>query len=175
MSEKSELATTYFPQGVAPPVSSALRRFTSVFGMGTGGPTAQQSPAHRESYHETAQRPCCVDHTDSECRRPHRPRRHHLPRPRHHLQRSPTPHRTHHPHPQRHENPPHPIRRLTNPPPRTNHQFSHTAIMRSDLHLRQASFLFSRRADDCQCLVVAERQRPEGHERMHDWATLTNG
>ena len=66
MSEKSELATTYFPQGVAPPVSSALRRFTSVFGMGTGGPTAQQSPAHRESYHETAQRPCYVDHTIEE-------------------------------------------------------------------------------------------------------------
>ena len=36
----------YFPQGVAPPVSSALRRFTSVFGMGTGGATALQSPAH---------------------------------------------------------------------------------------------------------------------------------
>ena len=51
MSVKSELATTYFPQGVAPPVSSALRRFTSVFGMGTGGPTAQQSPARRSAYH----------------------------------------------------------------------------------------------------------------------------
>jgi len=30
----------YFPQGVAPPVSSALRRFTTVFGMGTGGATS---------------------------------------------------------------------------------------------------------------------------------------
>ena len=34
------LAMAYFPQGVAPPVSSALRRFTAVFGMGTGGTTA---------------------------------------------------------------------------------------------------------------------------------------
>ncbi len=34
------LAMAYFPQGVAPPVSSALRRFTAVFGMGTGGATA---------------------------------------------------------------------------------------------------------------------------------------
>ena len=34
------LAMAYFPQGVAPRVSSALRRFTSVFGMGTGGATA---------------------------------------------------------------------------------------------------------------------------------------
>ena len=33
-------AATYFPQGVAPLVSSALRCFTSVFGMGTGGPTS---------------------------------------------------------------------------------------------------------------------------------------
>ena len=41
----SGLAMAYFPQGVAPPVSSALRRFTSVFGMGTGGATALQSPA----------------------------------------------------------------------------------------------------------------------------------
>ena len=57
MSVKSELATTYFPQGVAPPVSSALRRFTSVFGMGTGGPTAQRSPAHRKSYHKTIMTP----------------------------------------------------------------------------------------------------------------------
>ena len=43
---KSGLAMAYFPQGVAPPVSSALRRFTSVFGMGTGGATALESPAH---------------------------------------------------------------------------------------------------------------------------------
>ena len=34
------LAMAYFPQGAAPQVSSALRRFTSVFGMGTGGATA---------------------------------------------------------------------------------------------------------------------------------------
>ena len=34
------LAMAYFPQGVAPQVSLALRRFTSVFGMGTGGATA---------------------------------------------------------------------------------------------------------------------------------------
>jgi len=34
------LAMAYFPQRVAPQVSSALRRFTSVFGMGTGGATA---------------------------------------------------------------------------------------------------------------------------------------
>ena len=33
------LAVAYFPQGVAPSVSSALGRFTSVFGMGTGGAT----------------------------------------------------------------------------------------------------------------------------------------
>jgi len=30
----------YFPQGVAPSVSSALKRFTAVFGMGTGGTTS---------------------------------------------------------------------------------------------------------------------------------------
>ena len=36
----SGLAMAYFPQGVAPQVSSALRRFTSVFGMGTGGAIA---------------------------------------------------------------------------------------------------------------------------------------
>jgi hypothetical protein len=36
---KSLLAVAYFPQGVAPQVSSALARFTSVFGMGTGGTT----------------------------------------------------------------------------------------------------------------------------------------
>ena len=34
------LAVAYFPQRIAPPVSSALRRFTSVFGMGTGGATS---------------------------------------------------------------------------------------------------------------------------------------
>ncbi len=61
---KSELAMAYFPQGVAPPVSSALRRFTSVFGMGTGGATALQSPAHGKSYHENARRSCYVDHTN---------------------------------------------------------------------------------------------------------------
>ncbi len=36
---KSLLAVAYFPQEVAPPVSSALERFTTVFGMGTGGAT----------------------------------------------------------------------------------------------------------------------------------------
>ena len=35
---------TYFPQGPAPSVSSALRRFTSVFGKGTGGTTSLISP-----------------------------------------------------------------------------------------------------------------------------------
>ena len=35
---------TYFPQGPSPSVSSALRRFTSVFGMGTGGTTSLQLP-----------------------------------------------------------------------------------------------------------------------------------
>ena len=34
---QNTLAVAYFPQRIAPPVSSALRRFTSVFGMGTGG------------------------------------------------------------------------------------------------------------------------------------------
>ena len=41
---KSLLAMTYFPQGLMRSVSSALRRFTSVFGMGTGGSTSLQSP-----------------------------------------------------------------------------------------------------------------------------------
>jgi len=36
---ESPLAVAYFPQGIAPSVSSALGRFTSVFGMGTGGST----------------------------------------------------------------------------------------------------------------------------------------
>ena len=35
----SLLAVAYFPQRVTPSVSSALGRFTSVFGMGTGGAT----------------------------------------------------------------------------------------------------------------------------------------
>ena len=34
----------YFPQGVSPSVSSALGRFTSVFGMGTGGTTPLEPP-----------------------------------------------------------------------------------------------------------------------------------
>jgi hypothetical protein len=34
------LAVAYFPQRVPPSVSSALGRFTSVFGMGTGGTTS---------------------------------------------------------------------------------------------------------------------------------------
>ena len=33
-----------FSQRVAPPVSSTLRRFTSVFGMGTGGSTSLETP-----------------------------------------------------------------------------------------------------------------------------------
>ncbi len=33
-----------FSQKVAPQVSSALERFTSVFGMGTGGSTPLKSP-----------------------------------------------------------------------------------------------------------------------------------
>src|SRR3972149_8049977 len=37
---ESTLAVAYFPHPVAQAVSSALRRFTSVFGMGTGGPTS---------------------------------------------------------------------------------------------------------------------------------------
>ena len=37
---KNLLAVAYFPQRVAPSVSSALGRFTSVFGMGTGGTTS---------------------------------------------------------------------------------------------------------------------------------------
>ena len=40
---KSPLATTYFPTPRSA-VSSALRRFTSVFGMGTGGSIALLSP-----------------------------------------------------------------------------------------------------------------------------------
>ena len=39
-------AAAYFPQRLAPPVSSALRRFTSVFGMGTGGATALWPPVN---------------------------------------------------------------------------------------------------------------------------------
>ena len=33
-------AITYFPMGASPVVSSALPRFTSLFGMGRGGTTA---------------------------------------------------------------------------------------------------------------------------------------
>jgi hypothetical protein len=35
---------TYFPQEPSPSVSSALKRFTSVFGKGTGGTTSLKSP-----------------------------------------------------------------------------------------------------------------------------------
>ena len=38
--KKKPPATAYFPHPVARAVSSALRRFTSVFGMGTGGSTS---------------------------------------------------------------------------------------------------------------------------------------
>jgi hypothetical protein len=38
------LAAAYFPHPVARAVSSALRRFTSVFGMGTGGSTSLWPP-----------------------------------------------------------------------------------------------------------------------------------
>ena len=41
---ESLLAMAYFPQGVPPSVSSALGRFTSVFGMGTGGTTSLKLP-----------------------------------------------------------------------------------------------------------------------------------
>ena len=34
----------YFPQKVVLSVSSALKRFTTVFGMGTGGTTSPKSP-----------------------------------------------------------------------------------------------------------------------------------
>ena len=34
----------YFPQGVAPSVSSALARFTAVFGKGTGGTAPLKLP-----------------------------------------------------------------------------------------------------------------------------------
>ncbi len=37
-----------FSQGVAPSVSSALRRFTSVFGMGTGGSTSLKPPESKK-------------------------------------------------------------------------------------------------------------------------------
>ena len=42
--KKKPPATAYFPHPVARAVSSALRRFTSVFGMGTGGATSLWSP-----------------------------------------------------------------------------------------------------------------------------------
>ena len=38
------LALAYFPGGLPTRVSSALRRFTSVFGMGTGGATPLKTP-----------------------------------------------------------------------------------------------------------------------------------
>ena len=38
------LGNDIFSQGVSPQVSSALERFTSVFGMGTGGSTPLKSP-----------------------------------------------------------------------------------------------------------------------------------
>ena len=44
LTNQSLLAVTYFPQRLAPPVSSALKCFTSVFGMGTGGATSLQPP-----------------------------------------------------------------------------------------------------------------------------------
>src|SRR5262245_7080981 len=42
----SDLAMAYFPHPVAGTVSSVLARFTSVFGMGTGGTTPLGSPGH---------------------------------------------------------------------------------------------------------------------------------
>src|SRR3972149_1250751 len=42
--EEKPLAAAYFPHPVARAVSSALRRFTSVFGMGTGGSASLQPP-----------------------------------------------------------------------------------------------------------------------------------
>src|SRR3990172_2749708 len=42
--KKKPLAAAYFPHPVARAVSSALRRFTSVFGMGTGGSASLQPP-----------------------------------------------------------------------------------------------------------------------------------
>jgi hypothetical protein len=39
-----------FSQGVAPSVSSALKRFTSVFGMGTGGSTSLKPPVGKRDY-----------------------------------------------------------------------------------------------------------------------------
>jgi hypothetical protein len=40
-------------QQVAPPVSSALGPFTTVFGMGTGGPTPLQSPGSSQKHYIT--------------------------------------------------------------------------------------------------------------------------
>jgi hypothetical protein len=45
-----------FSQGVAPSVSSALKRFTSVFGMGTGGSTPLKPPEGKRDYSTTALR-----------------------------------------------------------------------------------------------------------------------
>jgi hypothetical protein len=44
LNNQSLLAVTYLPQRLAAPVLSALKRFTSVFGMGTGGTTSLQPP-----------------------------------------------------------------------------------------------------------------------------------
>ena len=43
-SKKRPLAMAYFPQRVPPSVSSALSRFTAVFGKGTGGSSSLLSP-----------------------------------------------------------------------------------------------------------------------------------
>ncbi len=42
--EKEPFGNGIFSRRVAPQVSSALERFTSVFGMGTGGSAPLQSP-----------------------------------------------------------------------------------------------------------------------------------
>ena len=44
------LAAAYFPHPVAQAVSSALRRFTSVFGMGTGGAASLWPPGTLFAY-----------------------------------------------------------------------------------------------------------------------------
>ena len=63
----SSPAVAYFPQGVAPSVSSALGRFTTVFGMGTGGTTSPKPPGSLFTcldslylYHKTQHQPLQV-------------------------------------------------------------------------------------------------------------------
>src|SRR3972149_4072372 len=62
-------AAAYFPHPVARAVSSALRRFTSVFGMGTGGSASLQPPGAVSTVMAPAgwPRPACRRHNGGDC------------------------------------------------------------------------------------------------------------